>query len=425
MPTPTTRITPCPTPFTDHIYKTAHGVDVPLRIWPTPGAKGWLLWFHGGGFTCVRVASNPTSDSSSAGKHLIPNGWVIPAFRSRGYTVVSAAYRLTPEVGLRDILQDTQDALAWCRANLRDVDNVDAYVVGGDSAGGTLSTLAGHMFDPTPRAVLDLYGVVDLTDAYFHPRPETRDEKATRAAFFNSYGATDDEIRRALACRDPKAAATVSPWTWEMPPAMSDADRAVFWGVPATPATAADRLRMDVMSTMNRDRLMFATLLRRETLGDDDEYLCELAKYSALSLLDSAATYPPAFFLHGRADRTVPVEQSLRMAAKLNEMGVEVGERYHPTGGHSFENTIEVRTGQWCRADAPYHPVGSRSHSLTLTLTPRTQMTLDGTSILCPSWTLSTGTLQQRQQHRCRLHVHVCIVSPGAALRPCNARCNS
>jgi len=44
----------CPTPFSDHVYKTAHGVEVPLRVWPATAGEGrrpWLLWFHGGGFT--------------------------------------------------------------------------------------------------------------------------------------------------------------------------------------------------------------------------------------------------------------------------------------------------------------------------------------------------------------------------------------
>ena len=42
----------CPGPFSDHVYATKHGLDIPLRIWPAPdpGPKApWLLWIHGGG----------------------------------------------------------------------------------------------------------------------------------------------------------------------------------------------------------------------------------------------------------------------------------------------------------------------------------------------------------------------------------------
>lgn len=46
---------PCRPGFTDHIFKTAHGVDLPLRLWPAPpgsnrrkGGVPWVLWTHGG-----------------------------------------------------------------------------------------------------------------------------------------------------------------------------------------------------------------------------------------------------------------------------------------------------------------------------------------------------------------------------------------
>ena len=44
--------TPCPEPYSDHIYKTAHGVDVGLRVWPAEVEDDapWLFWIHGGGW---------------------------------------------------------------------------------------------------------------------------------------------------------------------------------------------------------------------------------------------------------------------------------------------------------------------------------------------------------------------------------------
>lgn len=51
----------CPPGFTDHIFTTAHGVNLPLRVWPPARGKSplaadltasggvpWLLWVHGG-----------------------------------------------------------------------------------------------------------------------------------------------------------------------------------------------------------------------------------------------------------------------------------------------------------------------------------------------------------------------------------------
>ncbi len=50
MTTAVKTVTPCPGGFTDHIYKVAHGVEIPLRIWPSPkpGPAPWLFWAHGG-----------------------------------------------------------------------------------------------------------------------------------------------------------------------------------------------------------------------------------------------------------------------------------------------------------------------------------------------------------------------------------------
>ena len=52
MTTAVSRVTPCPPGFTDHIYKEAFGVEVPLRVWKAPGKKAgkrpWLFWMHGG-----------------------------------------------------------------------------------------------------------------------------------------------------------------------------------------------------------------------------------------------------------------------------------------------------------------------------------------------------------------------------------------
>lgn len=43
-----------PGPYSDHVYKSEHGVDIPLRVWPATSGKGprpYLVWYHGGGFT--------------------------------------------------------------------------------------------------------------------------------------------------------------------------------------------------------------------------------------------------------------------------------------------------------------------------------------------------------------------------------------
>lgn len=270
----------------------------------------------------------------------MPNSWVVPAFRERGYTVVSAAYRFLPQVDLSEILNDCKDALAWCRANLCSVVAVDleACVVGGDSAGGTLAVLAGHHFDPPPKVVIDVFGVTDMTDPYFHPR-EPGARKAERDKFFpESKEFTEDELWAAWNDCDPSHAQVISPWNWEMEPQMSAPNLQTYWGKEYVPGRK-DRLRMDMITLVTREKVWF-----RRLVGDppDETYTSALEAYSALQLLQGKSTYPPTFFLHGAGDKAVPIDQSYRMAKVLKDMGVAVGEKYHPTGEHCFEMVIGV-----------------------------------------------------------------------------------
>jgi hypothetical protein len=43
-----------------------------------------------------------------------------------------------------------------------DLVNVDRYVVCGDMSGGALVTLMGHHFNASPKAIIDVFGVVDF-----------------------------------------------------------------------------------------------------------------------------------------------------------------------------------------------------------------------------------------------------------------------
>jgi len=238
---------------------------------------------------------------------------------------VSAAYRYAPHASLADILEDCQDALAFCRKYLPSLGvDVDSYAVGGDSAGGYLSTMCAHLFERKPRVVLDVFGVTDLTDAYMH-QPKTPELSGRFSR---------EEIEAALKERDPRNAKVIAAWDWEMEPNMSVKDLQSFWGMAYTPGRE-DRLRMDMVKCS----MLFPELLRAETLSAE-EYKDKLREYSPLLRLEG--TYPPTAFLHGHKDEAVPIAHSVRFADKLREMGVDVIERYSPDGGHCFENFIEV-----------------------------------------------------------------------------------
>ncbi|WOO84144.1 AB hydrolase superfamily protein [Vanrija pseudolonga] len=310
----------CAEPHLDRVYKTAHGVDIPLRIFPAAKPSGpWLLWLHGGGFI--------------GGKHATPNAWVVPAFHGRGYTVVSAAYRFLPQASFGDILTDVKDAFGWCRANLGSIvpgTSVDIYAVGGDSAGGALACLAGHELSPRPRAILNLYGLVDATDPSFHV---ASGRKATSGAF------SREEIEAAIRDRDPANAVTICPWEWEMEPVLPLAELRRCWGMPAFEVTAAHRLRGDMNAVLGSEGRLVDTLVRRDMLTDE-AYQRALVDASAAKR-PLGPEYPATFFLHGDADVVVPVSQSRDMAAALRGLGVPVGEVYDAAGGHCFDVEIE------------------------------------------------------------------------------------
>jgi acetyl esterase len=101
---------------------------VPVRIY-TPEGKGpfpILLYLHGGGWT---VGSLDTHDDLCRS-----------LCHRAGCTVVSVAYRLSPEVKFPGPLEDCYAALEWCAAHGKDLGGDPKRIaVAGDSAGGHLS----------------------------------------------------------------------------------------------------------------------------------------------------------------------------------------------------------------------------------------------------------------------------------------------
>lgn len=114
-----------------------------------------------------------------------------------------------PEASFDEILSDCKDSLAWSIANLPEIlgpdrINIDNYVVGGDSAGGTLSTLAGHLFEPKPKVVINVFGLVDSLDL-----PQQR---VSGEAWSLKYDNREEVMEKAKMNRDPSKAEFICPW---------------------------------------------------------------------------------------------------------------------------------------------------------------------------------------------------------------------
>lgn len=80
-------------------------------------------------------------------------------FRQAGFSIVNIDYRLAPETGFEEIIQDIRDAITWIRTKAIewydfDVSNI---AVMGSSVGGYLGLLIGTM-DIRPQVIVSLYG---------------------------------------------------------------------------------------------------------------------------------------------------------------------------------------------------------------------------------------------------------------------------
>jgi acetyl esterase/lipase len=129
------------------------------------GQEGFatLVWFHGGGLT--------------GGKRDFPE------FTDKNVALVSAGYRLSPQVPFPGFIEDAAAATAWVLKNIASYGGDPAKVfVGGHSAGGYLASMVG--MDPrwlaahglSHRAIAGIIPVSGQATTHFHVK-ELRGDK--------------------------------------------------------------------------------------------------------------------------------------------------------------------------------------------------------------------------------------------------------
>lgn len=132
------------------------GGEGPLRARhyrpPVAGPVPLLVFFHGGGFVIGDL------DTHDLACRLL--------CREAGVQVLSVDYRLAPEHPFPAAVEDARAAFRWARVHAADLGADPASVaVGGDSAGGTLSTVVAHLAvrerEPAPTLQLLVYPAVD------------------------------------------------------------------------------------------------------------------------------------------------------------------------------------------------------------------------------------------------------------------------
>ena len=264
-----------------------------------------------------------------------------PAFGD-DFHIVSVSYRYIPQVGIAEEIEDCVDAFQWCRQHLPSIVpgiDIKKYWVGGDSAGGTLSSMMGHHLQPAPRAVLDVYGVVDFLDPHFYnPYPAAIDLTGREDL--------EQRLKVAIKDRDPSNAAHARPARFHL--GLPVEVLRSFWG--------KEDLKLDVeAATFDCDLYDYTTatgqrvtlLLRKEECETNEAFDERCRERSALHMLDKKAkdgakAYPPCFILHGTGDALVPVDQSYRFEQRLKDLGVPVQARYFDGEPHGFDQRIDV-----------------------------------------------------------------------------------
>ena len=174
----------------DHQVPVAGGT-IPVRVLvPPQGARGVIVYLHGGGWVIGKI-----DEFDTVGRKL--------AERS-SCAVVLVDYRLAPEYRYPTAVDDCYAALEWADAHRREITGKDdpALIVAGDSAGGNLSAVMALRArdNDGPKIALQVL-IYPVTDADFE-RPSYRNPEnqliLTREAmewFWDHYA--PDKARRA------------------------------------------------------------------------------------------------------------------------------------------------------------------------------------------------------------------------------------
>ncbi len=143
------------------------------------GPRATIIVIHGGGWE----GGSPSNDE-----------FLSYYLAAQGYTVISITYRFAPKYRFPTQLEDVRAALTAIRqrADEWDVD-INRVVLLGRSAGAHLAMLVAYQPNPLPiRAVVNYYGVTDLTRSYRErPNPNIFQIHQLVAHFL---GGTPDEI---------------------------------------------------------------------------------------------------------------------------------------------------------------------------------------------------------------------------------------
>lgn len=263
------------------VYKSVKGLEISFDLYLPPNAKAVpiLLWFHGGGLL--------QGHREKVAPHMLES------VKKYNHAVISADYRLAPQVGVQDIFADINDCIAF----IRSPDGLAAYLksaadpgaldttrlaVSGSSAGGYLALLAGLYVEPKPQVILPIYPITDPLGTFFTTSQPGSSQKADFDATVQPY-------------LDRKAAAVAN----------------------NEPGSSRGNMYSYMLAHAN-----LAELLHFETKGDA-QHNSSNDKWRVARQI-AKQRMPPAYIIHGTADLDVGVEQADEVVGVMIGEGLEV-----------------------------------------------------------------------------------------------------
>lgn len=267
------------------VFKRTDDCEIGLDVYPAvdgPRDAPVVVWIHGG---MLMTGSRRSLQPALQG-----------GLTRAGFAQVSIDYRLAPETKLPAILSDVVDAFTWIRREGARQFGLDPARVGvvGRSAGGYLALMTGRHVQPTPRAVVALYGYGDVAGSWYS-RPD--------------------------------------PFYCQLP-SVSEAEARAVLGHKQISEAPSEREHFYLYCRQQG-------LWPREVVGlDPDRDPRGFDPYCPVRTVWSG--FPPTMLLHGTADADVPYQQSVDMATALARAGVTHDLVTIPDGEHGFDRNAEL-----------------------------------------------------------------------------------
>jgi acetyl esterase/lipase len=215
---------------------------------------------------------------------------------------------LLPESTGLEALEDAVDALNWVSNNV-----AKRVITAGSSAGGYLALAAGaNPQSPPLLAILSVYGMLDLTSSRY-VAPGTP-----------------------LPGRSVDAAPVI-----QIIETLSNGNQSPISGY-AFPVNPATDPRNRIISIFHQEALYLDVMTREKGLAErvrKEGIEAIPTQYRELfpAAFGLTKNLPPVALLHGEADSLVAVENSVSVAAKLENLGVKVLLQTYDKGDHGFD----------------------------------------------------------------------------------------